>query len=93
MSSYAERYSLEQLSQKKTRSKTESNVTDNCSAITVGDRVEVENCPGHWAWASPFTVEAIDGEWAKLEMIGETIKIERLFFGLNSKINYESKVN
>ena len=46
--------------------------------ITVGDRVEVEDCPGHWAWASPFTVEAINGEWAKLEMVGELVEVSRL---------------
>ncbi|NJK55960.1 MAG: hypothetical protein HC939_08150 [Pleurocapsa sp. SU_5_0] len=37
------------------------------SGITVGDRVEISDCPGHWSWASPFTVEAIEGEMVKLE--------------------------
>ena len=53
-------------------------VTENKSTIMVGDRVEVEDCPGHWSWASPFTVEAIDGEWAKLEMVGELVEVSRL---------------
>ena len=38
----------------------------------------IEDCPGHWAWASPFTVEAIEGKMAKLEMVGELVEINRL---------------
>ena len=61
-------------------------VTDNSSKpssagksmIAIGDRVEVSDCPGHWAWASPFTVEAIDGEMVKLEMVMGRVEIERL---------------
>jgi putative DNA primase/helicase len=52
--------------------------TDNQSVITVGDRVEITDCPAHWNWASPFTVEAIDGEMVKLEMVSELVEIERL---------------
>ncbi|MBW4533209.1 MAG: hypothetical protein KME09_04665 [Pleurocapsa minor HA4230-MV1] len=48
------------------------------SVITVGDRVEIADCPGHWSWASPFTVEAIEGEMVKLEMVSELVEIERL---------------
>ena len=48
-------------------------IQDNQSTITVGDRVIVEDCPGHWSWASPFTVEAINGEYAKLEMVSELV--------------------
>ena len=48
------------------------------STISVGDRVEIEDCPGHWSWASPFTVEAIDGQWAKLEMVSELVEIKKL---------------
>ena len=53
-------------------------VIDSQSTITVGDRVTVEDAPAYWSWASPFTVEAIDGEMAKLEMVGELVEIERL---------------
>ncbi len=57
---------------------TKQNVTDSPSAIKVGDRVVVEDCPGHRSWASPFTVEAIDGEMVKLEMVGELVELKRL---------------
>ena len=46
-------------------------------AMTVGDRVTVDDCPGHWSWASPFTVEAVDGDLVKLEMVRELVEIER----------------
>ena len=46
--------------------------------IAVGDRVKVSDCPGHWSWAAPFTVEAINGEWAKLEMVRELVEVNRL---------------
>jgi putative DNA primase/helicase len=49
-----------------------------CSPITVGSRVEVSDCPAHWNWASPFTVEAIEGEMVKLEMVGELVEMNRL---------------
>ena len=52
--------------------------TVNKSAITVGDKVEIEDCPGHWSWASPFTVEAIGGGMVKLEMVSELVEIARL---------------
>ena len=60
---------------------------NNQSAITVGNRVIVDNCPGHWAWASPFTVEAIDGDWVKLEMVGELVEINRLSLLKNHEQN------
>ena len=66
------------LSRNKTRTKTQQEVTDSRLAITVGDLVTVKDAPSYWLWASPFTVEAIDGEMAKLEMVGELIKIVRL---------------
>ena len=48
------------------------------ASITVGDLVTVDDCPGHWSWASPFTVEGIDGEMVKLEMVSELVNIARL---------------
>ena len=63
---------------KESQSQTEKEVTDELSAIKVGDRVTIDECPGHWSWASPFTVEAIKGEMVKLEMVGEMVEIERL---------------
>jgi hypothetical protein len=51
---------------------------DLSKAITVGDRVTVEDCPGHWSWASSFTVQAIEGEMAKLEMVDELIEMSLL---------------
>ena len=48
------------------------------SPITVGDKVTIDECPGHWSWASPFTVEAIDGEMVKLEMIEELVEMSLL---------------
>ena len=65
-------------SKKKGQSQIQQRVTDNHFAITVGDRVEIADCPGHWSWASPFTVEAIDGEMVALEMVNELIEMERL---------------
>ena len=52
--------------------------TDSQSTITVGDRVSIKDCPGHWNWASPFTVEAIGGGMVKLELVSELVKIARL---------------
>ena len=52
--------------------------TDSQSTITVGDRVTIEDCPGHWSWASPFTVEAIGGGMVKLEMVSELVEVSRL---------------
>ena len=51
---------------------------DNQSTISVGDKVTIGDCPGHWSWASPFTVEAIDEAMAKLEMVSELVEINRL---------------
>ncbi|MBW4532579.1 MAG: hypothetical protein KME09_01450 [Pleurocapsa minor HA4230-MV1] len=65
-------------SQKKALTQTEQAATDNQSAITVGERVEIEDCPGHWTSFSPFTVEGIEGEMVKLEMVSELVEIERL---------------
>jgi putative DNA primase/helicase len=56
----------------------EKNFQDECSPITVGDRVEISDCPAHWNWASPFTVEAIEGEMVKLYMVGELVDLNRL---------------
>ena len=52
--------------------------TVNKSAIALGDKVEIEDCPGHWNWASPFTVEAIGGGMVKLEMVSELVEVSRL---------------
>jgi putative DNA primase/helicase len=78
MPSYAERYPLGHRSPKESPTQRGQATTDNQSAITVGDRVILEDCPGHWNWASPFTVEAIEGEMVKLEMVSELVEIERL---------------
>ena len=53
-------------------------VMDNRDAITVGDKVEIDDCPGHWNWASPFTVSAIEGKLVKLEMVDGLVEIEKL---------------
>ena len=55
-------------------------VTDTQVAVTVGDKVEIDDCPGHWNWASPFTVESIDGNLVKSQMVNELVEIERLTF-------------
>ena len=65
-------------SQDRTQTHTEHLVEDNHFVITIGDRVTVEDCPAYWSWASPFTVEAIDGEMVKLEMVGELVEINKL---------------
>ena len=78
MPSYAERYPLGQSSPEKAQSHDGHNITDTQLAITVGDKVTVEDCPAYWSWASPFTVEEIDGEMAKLEMVGDLVSIEKL---------------
>jgi putative DNA primase/helicase len=57
--------------QSESQSHTEYEVDEDHSAITVGDRVTIDDCLGHWNWASPFTVEAIDGEMVKLEMVSQ----------------------
>ena len=65
-------------SQNKTGCPTEQEVTASREVIAVGDRVEISDCPGHWSWASPFTVEGISGEMVKLEMVGELVELKRL---------------
>ena len=65
-------------SQKEAVTKTQQSVMGNKLAITIGDKVEINECPGHWSWASPFTVEAIEGELVKLEMVGELVEMIRL---------------
>ncbi|NJK58615.1 MAG: hypothetical protein HC939_22870 [Pleurocapsa sp. SU_5_0] len=86
MPSYAERYPLGQLSPKQAKTKTQQKVRDSQVAITVGDKVTVEDCPGHWSWASPFTVEAVEGDLVKLEMVGELVEINKLScFETNNK--------
>jgi hypothetical protein len=67
-----------QVEQSESRSHTEYEVEEDRDTITAGDKVELEDCPGHWLWASPFTVEAIEGEMVKLEMVSELVKMERL---------------
>ena len=67
-----------QLAQEEAEFQRGQEVNDSLSAITVGDRVTVEDCPGHWSWASPFTVEAIGGGMVKLEMVSELVEIARL---------------
>ena len=77
---------LSHTSQKESESQMVLGVTDTLvypspainSAITVGDKVTIDDCPGHWSWASPFKVQAIDGEMVKLEMIEELVGIGRL---------------
>ncbi|BAZ47329.1 phage/plasmid primase, P4 family protein (plasmid) [Chondrocystis sp. NIES-4102] len=70
MPSYAE--------QRESQIQVEQGISNDYSAITVGDRVEISDCPGHWSWASPFTVGAIDGQMVALEMVNELIEMERL---------------
>ncbi|WP_019503236.1 phage/plasmid primase, P4 family [Pleurocapsa sp. PCC 7319] len=73
-------------SQEKSQSQTVLDVTDTLahpssaikSPITVGDKVTISDCPGHWSWASPFTVERIEGEMVKLEMIEELVEMSLL---------------
>jgi putative DNA primase/helicase len=65
--------------QEKVETKGEYKETDSDgSTIVVGDRVTLDDCPGHWSWASPFTVEEIEGEMVKLEMVGELVEMNRL---------------
>jgi putative DNA primase/helicase len=64
--------------QKGSRTQTEQGVTNNHSAITVGDYVTISDCPAHWLWASPFTVRAIESDLVALDMVDELIKISRL---------------
>ena len=67
-----------QVEQSESRNYTEYEVEEERDTITVGGLVTVEDCPGHWSWASPFTVEAIEGEMAKLEMVSELVEIAYL---------------
>lgn len=78
MPSYAERYPLGHRSPKESQAQRGQATTDNQSVITVGSRVTITDCPGHWSWASPFTVRAIEGDWVALELVDELIEIGRL---------------
>ena len=64
--------------QNKPRTKTQQEAETSQSTITVGDKVTVKDAPSYWSWASPLTVEAINGEWAKLEMVSELVETNRL---------------
>ncbi|WP_052055874.1 phage/plasmid primase, P4 family [Myxosarcina sp. GI1] len=46
--------------------------------ISIGDRVMVKDCPGHWSWAQPFQVLAIEGNMVALELVDELVEISRL---------------
>jgi putative DNA primase/helicase len=63
---------------KESQTQTEQGVMNNQSAITVGDRVTISDCPGHWSWASPFTVRAIESDLVALELVDELIEMSRL---------------
>ena len=65
-------------SRDKTPTQTEPGNDYNHSAITVGDFVTVDDCPGHWDWVSPFKVEAIEVDLVRLEMVDQPIEISRL---------------
>jgi putative DNA primase/helicase len=52
--------------------------TENSEEIKVGDLVTITDCPGHWSWASPFTVRAVEGEMVALELVDELIEMSRL---------------
>ena len=67
-------------SQKSAQSESRQSVMDTQLAVTEGDKVTVNDCPGHWLWASPFTVESIDGNLVKSQMVNELVEIERLTF-------------
>jgi putative DNA primase/helicase len=57
----------------------ESNVeTESSNYLRVGDRVTITDCPGHWSWASPFTVRAIESNLVALELVDELIEMSRL---------------
>ncbi len=63
-----------QVAQLDSRTHTGLKVKDNSNAITVKDRVSISDYPGHWSWASPFTVEATDEPFR----VNELIEITRL---------------
>ena len=46
--------------------------------ISVGDKVTIENCPGHWLWAQPFEVLSIEGDLAALDLVSELVEIRSL---------------
>ncbi|MBW4532492.1 MAG: hypothetical protein KME09_01000 [Pleurocapsa minor HA4230-MV1] len=52
--------------------------TENVEEIAVGDRITISDCPGHWSWASPFKVTAIEGNWVALELVDNLIEMGRL---------------
>ena len=53
-------------------------ISNQNEEISIGDRVMVEDCPGHWSWAQPFQVLAIEGNMVALEMVDELVEISRL---------------
>ena len=65
-------------SQQKAQTYAEQSVMDSSDTITVGNKVTIDDCPGHWSSFSPFTVEAIEGKLVKLAMVEELIEIESL---------------
>ncbi|WP_036487441.1 hypothetical protein [Myxosarcina sp. GI1] len=57
--------------------------------LSVGDRVMIKDCPGHWSWAQPFQVLAIEDNMVALELVDELVHINQLQICHNK--NLESK--
>jgi hypothetical protein len=50
----------------------------------VGDRVLWDDCPGHCAWANPFTITAIEGDRAMLDFVANPVLLSELKAGEDS---------
>lgn len=44
----------------------------------LGDRVWWSRCPGHCAWANPFTIRAIEGEMARIDLYAPPVPLSEL---------------
>lgn len=47
-------------------------------SFKVGDRVVWDNCPGHCAFLNPFNIQAIEGDFARLDCIVDLIPLTEL---------------
>jgi len=47
-------------------------------SFQVGDHVFWDNCPGACAWANPFTLTAIEGDCARLDLMASPVNVSEL---------------
>ncbi len=50
----------------------------NCQLLKVGDRVNWSECPTHCESFSPFVIDEIEGDYAKLDLFAKLVPLVEL---------------